>query len=193
LAEAVAAEWRAQETEIDPATMPLTRLSATALDRVARERDAIVDALLAYLDTDLLCYRAASPAALKARQQAQWQPILDWLALAHEMTLTVTTGIVPLTQSDDARRAAARALARLSVDQLTALQAAVGATGSLALGLALVHGRTSAAETIAAAHLDELFQNEQWGEDREALERRRGIAADIAAAATFVNLTGTAR
>jgi chaperone required for assembly of F1-ATPase len=190
LAERIAAEWNAQETEIDPETMPLMRLTATALDRVDPERAIIADMVLAYLHTDLLCYRAAAPAALKARQHEQWQPVLDWLAEAHDIELAVTTGILPIVQSDAARAAAAAALDRLSVDQLTALQSVVGATGSLVLGLALVHGRLTAADTLAAAHLDELYQNEQWGEDSEALQRRARIAAEVEAAAEFIRLIG---
>jgi chaperone required for assembly of F1-ATPase len=41
LARALAAEWAAQEDEIRPATMRLTRLASTALDRVADARDAV--------------------------------------------------------------------------------------------------------------------------------------------------------
>ena len=36
LAEAIAAEWAAQESEIDPLRMPLTRLANLAIDRVDR-------------------------------------------------------------------------------------------------------------------------------------------------------------
>ena len=37
--------------------------------------------------------------------------------------------------------------------------------------------------------LDELFQAEAWGEDAEAAARRAAIAADIAVAARFLQLT----
>jgi chaperone required for assembly of F1-ATPase len=193
LAEAIAAEWRGQGSEIDPTSMPLTRLTATALDRVGPEREAIVGVLLPYVETDLLCYRAASPKDLKARQQAQWQPVVEWMAVAHDIVLTVTDGIMPVVQPQTSVDAAGAALARLSDDLLTALQAAVGATGSFGLGLALVHGRLSAAEAIAATHLDETYQNEQWGEDTEALERRRRISAEIEAIGRYLSLIGPAR
>jgi len=190
LAEAVADEWRAQEKEIDPLTMPLTRLLATALDRVGPDRAAITDMLLAYVETDLVCYRATSPRELKARQQAVWQPVVDWLATAHDIVLAVTEGVVPVSQPRTSMTAAASALARLSDSHLTALQAAMGSTGSFALGLAMIHGRLTAAETIAAANLDETYQNEQWGEDAEAMERRRRIAAEIQAVGRYLELIG---
>ena len=43
LAEAVAAEWRAQAEKIDFAAMPLTRLAFTAIDGVAHEMGAVID------------------------------------------------------------------------------------------------------------------------------------------------------
>jgi chaperone required for assembly of F1-ATPase len=188
LAQGLAEEWDAQKTEIDPSVMPLTRLTATSLDRVGPERAAIVAMLLPYVESDLLCYRATSPRELKARQHTQWQPVLDWLATVHDIVLVVTEGVVPVVQPQTSVIAADAALANLSVERLTAFQAAVGATGSFGLGLALVHGRLTVAETIAASNLDEMFQNELWGEDREALERRRRVSADIEAVGRYLSL-----
>src|SRR5712692_8922439 len=80
LAAAIAAEWDAQREEIRPATMPLTRLAATAIDRTAPQRDLIVAETATYADTDLVCYRADHPPALMVRQHAVWQKLIDWAA-----------------------------------------------------------------------------------------------------------------
>jgi chaperone required for assembly of F1-ATPase len=188
IAEAIAAEWRAQETEIDPGTMPVMRLTATAIDRVAPERDAIVGGLLAYAETDLLCYRAPHPRALQVRQQALWQPLLDWLEGVHGIGLTVSENILPMEQPGTALAAAKAHVAGLNNELLTALQAAVAATGSLVLGLAMVHRRVGADEAFAAAVLDETYQNEQWGQDAEALERRQRIGYDLKAVEHYLAL-----
>src|SRR5712692_4748435 len=58
LAQAIAAEWDAQGDAIDPSTLPLTRLACTVVDRVARDRPALEQAIAAFAETDLLCYRA---------------------------------------------------------------------------------------------------------------------------------------
>ena len=58
LAAAIAAEWDAQREDIRPATMPLTRLAATAIDRTAAQRDLVVAETANYAGTDLVCYRA---------------------------------------------------------------------------------------------------------------------------------------
>lgn len=188
LAEAVAAEWQAQATEIDPVLMPLTRLLSTAIDRVANERAAMTASLLAYIDTDLMCYRAQHPNVLKQRQATVWQPILDWLEATHGIGLCVAEGILPVTQPASARAAAEHLLSTLSVETFTAAQAAAGATGSVALGIALAQGRITPAEAFAASILDETYQNETWGKDYEAMERRRRIEAEVAAVGRFLAL-----
>jgi chaperone required for assembly of F1-ATPase len=189
LAEGIAGEWDAQMQHVDPETMPLTRLLSTAIDKIAPNRAAIVSELLSYIDTELLCYRAAHPADLCRRQEAVWQPVLDWLAAKHGIALSVVQGILPVEQPVPAATRLREAVAALNDLELTAFQASAAVTSSLALSLALVHGRLSAAEVFAAAQLDETYQIEKWGEDDEAMARRRRIAADLDAIGRFLTLT----
>jgi chaperone required for assembly of F1-ATPase len=188
LAEAIAAEWDAQETDIRPQTMPLTRLAATALDHTAHQRETIVAEVANYAGTDLVCYRAEQPPALAARQHAAWQKLIDWAARRYNAGLTVTAGIVPQPQSPASLRAFSAAVAAFDDFRLTALQALTAACGSLVIALALAEGRLDADAAFAAAQLDETFQIEAWGEDAEAAKRRELLAADIAAAARFLDL-----
>jgi chaperone required for assembly of F1-ATPase len=188
LAAAIAEEWNTQEGEVRPATMPLTRLATTTLDRVATQRKTVVQQTANYAGTDLLCYRAGHPPALAARQQTMWQPLIDWAVLRYDAPLSVTNGVIPKSQATTSLRAFAAAVAELDDFALTALHFATTACGSLVLGLALLEGRIDAAEAFAASQLDESFQIEAWGEDPEQLERRRALAADIEAAACFISL-----
>jgi chaperone required for assembly of F1-ATPase len=188
LAAAIAAEWDAQATDIRPETMPLTRLAATAIDRTAMQRAATVAEIANYVATDLVCYRAEHPAALAARQDAAWQPLLDWAAGRYDAGLAVTVGVVPAAQSPVSLKTYAGIVAALDDFRLTAVQAATAACGSLIIALALVEGCIDAASAFAASQLDESFQIEAWGEDPEAARRRRALAADIAAAARFLEL-----
>ncbi len=188
LAAAVAAEWDAQREEIRPATMPLTRLAATAIDRTAPQRDLVVDEIADYAGTDLVCYRADHPPALAARQQMVWQPLIDWATARFDAALAITTGIVPARQPPATLRAFAAIVAAQDEFRLTVLHSLTAACGSLVIALALLEGRLDAAAAFAASQLDETFQIEAWGEDAEAAARRRAVAADIAAAARFIAL-----
>ena len=78
MAEEVAAEWDAQEGEVQPLSMSMTRTAATCLDRVAPELDTVRQMIAAYGETDLLCYRAEHPTELIQRQSEAWDPMLTW-------------------------------------------------------------------------------------------------------------------
>ena len=188
LAAAIATEWDAQESDIRPYTMPLTQLATTAIDRTAEKRAEIVTDVASYVATDLVCYRAEHPPALATRQEAVWQPLIDWAAGRYDAGLAITPGIVPVTQSPASLKAYAGVVAALDDFQLTALQTATAACGSLVIALALFEGRLDAGGAFDASQLDETFQIEAWGEDAEATRRRQALAADIAAAARFLEL-----
>lgn len=188
LAEAVAAEWQAQGEDIRPADMPLTQLAATAIDRVSREREAVIEELVGYAETDLLCYHAEEPEDLVARQVAIWQPLLDWARETFEAPFQVTAGIMPTRQPEPALIGARRALETLSDFELTALASLTASCGSLIVALAVRHGQISAEEAFSVSQLDESFQIEQWGEDAAARERRALLMRDIEAASAFLSL-----
>jgi chaperone required for assembly of F1-ATPase len=192
LAENVAIEWNAQATHIDPETMPLTRLLSTMIDRVTPDRAAVVEELLKFVNADLLCYRAAHPADLAQRQTMVWQPVLDWVDAMCGAGHVTVTGILPCEQPPEVHRALRAAIDALNDAALTAFQAAVGLSGSLALSLALVRGRLSAAEVFAAAVLDETYQAERWGDDAEAAARRARISKDLKGIGRFIALCARA-
>jgi chaperone required for assembly of F1-ATPase len=188
LAAAMAAEWEAQQGEIRRVAMPLTRLAGATIDRSAAQRDAVVQQVAHYAGTDLVCYRAARPPALAARQRAVWQPLIDWAVERYDAPLAVTFGVIPKSQPAASLAAFAAAVAGHDDFSLTALHAATGASGSLVIALALLEGRLDPDEAFAASQLDESFQIEAWGEDTEQAKRRAALAAEIAAAARFISL-----
>lgn len=190
LADAIAAEWQAQGGAIDPRRLPLTRLASIALDLVAPRRDEVIAEVAKYAGTDLVCYRAEQPAELAARQQAIWQPLMDWAALRFDAPLTVTTGILPVSQPPAALKALETAVATYDTHRFAALHLATAACGSLVVALALVEGRIDAEAAFAAAELDQSYEIERWGEDAEQTKRRAELKADIGLAARFVALLG---
>ncbi|MFN4087886.1 MAG: ATP12 family protein [Alphaproteobacteria bacterium] len=189
LAEAVAAEWRAQGDTVVPRSMPLTSLASTSTDRVRPLRDGVTAQLVRFIRSELVCYRAETPEDLVARQEACWQPLVDWFAQRFDAPLRVVRGVMPEPQPDAAHRAAAAALEALDADALTTVSCAAAAAGSLVLALALVEGRLDAEATAAAAQLDEIWQAERWGDDPQAAERRAAVLAEIDAAARYFALT----
>jgi chaperone required for assembly of F1-ATPase len=186
LAEALADEWREQGDTIRPDTMPLTRLASTAIDHMPTQRQAAIEEVVDYADTDLVCYRAAEPFELVQRQQHAWQPMLEWLNQTYGVRLVVTTSILPVVQPAPARARLRRAIEDLGDWPLVGMHMATTALGSLVLGLGLLHGRLDAETVLAASLLDELYEIERWGSDVEAERRHQALRRDVSGAARFL-------
>jgi chaperone required for assembly of F1-ATPase len=181
LAEAIAAEWRTQAEFIDPAGMPMTRLANTIIDGVAAAQDEVAGEIVKYLGSDLVCYRAAAPEGLVARQVHHWDPVIAWAREALGAGFAVGTGIIHVAQSDDAL---ARAAATIPRDpwRLGAIHAVTTLTGSALIALALARGDIGRGAAWAAAHVDEDWNMEFWGRDELGLKRRAYRFAEMAAA-----------
>lgn len=188
LAEAIAAEWRAQGETLKPETMPLTKALNTALDRVAANRAAIVEDLTKYAGADLLCYRAENPAELNRRQAATWDRWLDWAADRFGVRLAVTSGVTHVAQSGEALARLRSAIDAHDNFRLVALHTAVTITGSAVLGLAFAARALDAEAAFAAAQVDETYQAELWGLDAEAEKARALRLAELKAAQAFLSL-----
>ncbi|HLY79994.1 MAG TPA: ATP12 family chaperone protein, partial [Caulobacteraceae bacterium] len=94
LAELIAGEWAAQAVEIDPGSMPATRLAAGALALDTAGREAAVERLASFAGSDLLCYFADGPASLVERQERRWGPAIAWADAALGVKFHRTQGII---------------------------------------------------------------------------------------------------
>lgn len=168
LAEALAAEWRAQSGAVRPADMPLTRAANTVIDRVEPNRDAVVAEIARYGETDLLCHRAGHPQALADRQAAAWDPLLDWAGEVLGAPLRATLHLTHCGQPRASLDAIREAVAAHDPWRLTALRDLAALSGSAIIGLAVGRGRLAVEEAWAVSRIDEDWNVAQWGEDAEA-------------------------
>lgn len=187
LAEAMAAEWAAQEAEINPFLMPLTRLVNVALDRVAPEAEAVRDEVVRYAGSDMLFYRAEGPQGLLGRQAAKWDPVLDWLSGTHGARFFLSEGVRHVAQPAEALERVS-ALVPQAPLALAAVHSMTTLTGSALLALAVAHGVLDVEEAWSAAHVDEDWNRAQWGEDEIASARRTARRAEMDAAAKVLAL-----
>lgn len=188
MAEAMAEEWRAVGEVVDPLAMPVTRAANAAVDKVAPRPEAVVEELAGYGASDLLCYRAEAPDGLVARQAEAWDPLLGWAERAHGARLSVTAGVMPMTQDPDALDRLAAPLRRTGPFALTALSDLVALSGSLVIGLAAVSPDWEAEDLWDRSRIDEAWQEEVWGRDEEAAEAVALRRRDFLRAARFHGL-----
>ncbi|WP_181707428.1 ATP12 family chaperone protein [Chthonobacter rhizosphaerae] len=187
LAAAVAKEWADQGLYVDPGTMHLTRLANSAIDGVADQTDAVADDVAKYAGSDLLFYRADGPERLVERQTELWDPIVAWGEQRFGVRLRLAEGVMPVEQ-DAAVLAAVRNAVPRDPFVLSGLHAMTTLMGSVLLAFAVLERRIGLDEAWTAAHVDEDWNIELWGEDEEAAERRAYRRAEFAAAASLAGL-----
>lgn len=180
----IVAEWQAQETVIDPATMPFTRIVNSALDGVADMMAPVRDEIASYAGSDLVCYRAAEPEVLAAAQRDAWDPVLAFARDDLDALFVCVTG---LTHEAQPQASLLRVRERLEgIGEpvvLAGLHVMTTLSGSALIALAVHAGRLPPEAAWDAAHVDELHQERLWGRDEEAVIRRERRRTDFLAAA----------
>lgn len=190
LAEMLAEEWRGQEEEVDPAGFPLRDMADYAIDQVATDPAGAATKLLAYAETDTLCYRADPDEPLYARQQDVWEPVVTAFEAREGVRLARVSGIVHHPQPDATLDALRARLIRLDPFTLAPLEILTALSASLCVGLSALERDADHAALWAASELEEHWQAELWGRDEEAKARQDTrtkafmLAADFAQAAT---------
>jgi chaperone required for assembly of F1-ATPase len=197
LAEAIREELTAEPGVLagrglnDPAMAPNFRIAAGAIDVIAADaaaRAQLEKALAGYGTTDLVCYRSPRPDALVAREAEAWDPLCAWFEDRFGVRLAQTTGFEAVPCDARLEDILAAALAALDPFRLAAVSLAVHAAGSIVIGLALAEGRLDPEAAFAAAVVGELFQEETWGMDKEAVAARAVKRLDLEQAARFLAL-----
>jgi chaperone required for assembly of F1-ATPase len=165
--------------------MPLTRLANSIVDGVVLAPEPVRAEIAKYIGSDLVFYRAGSPAGLVEHQARLWDPILAWARDGLGARFVLAEGVVHVSQPD---RAVAAAVAAIPSDawRLGAIHSITTLSGSALIALAVAHRSLSAAQAWAAAQVDEDWNMAQWGRDPLALERQSFRRAELDAAATLL-------
>jgi chaperone required for assembly of F1-ATPase len=191
LAQAIAAEWQAQQDKVDPAVMPLTRLANSIIDGVAPAPQPVAAEIEKYLGTDLLFYRAAGPEGLVASQRRHWDPVVEWAREKFGARFVLVEGVMHVAQPEAAIAAAVKAIpsgANIHDPwRLGALDVVTTLTGSALLALALAARRVTTDDAWTAAHVDEDWNMQFWGRDEVILARRAYRFAEMQAAASVLD------
>ena len=190
LGEALAAEWARQGEKIDPASLPMRDMTDYAIDIVAPAPAAVAQGLIAYAETDTLCYRADPDAPLYQRQQAVWEPLLEAFEAAHGIRLVRVSGVLHRPQPAPALEVLRAKLLTLDPFTLAATEAMTTLAASLVTALAALDARHEDEPRALwqAVCLEEEWQADLWGRDGEAQERRARREADFLRACAFARL-----
>ena len=190
MAEAITAEFNNQEEEIVPASMPIFSLASTVIDRILPQRDILDDELVRYGLNDLICYRVEDDEdkALAVKQNEIWGDIQNWLADTYGISLQEFQGVMPQSQAESVAQKYPLVITPIDSWSYVALYRVTTLSGSLALGLAFRDGKLDVNALMAHAFLDEYHQEEKWGADEWAVERRDNIKTEFTDMWDFLKL-----
>ena len=169
LAQALADEWAGQGETIDIQRMHLTRLANVAIDRTPTQRAGMIDELVRYCETDLVCFLAPGPAELVERQISQWRPLREWVGKTFGIVLLeIPDGLLAAPQPPASLEAARKYAEQMNDWTLTGLAFGLGLLGSAVLAIAAEQTHIETSDAFNRSVLDEDWQAERWGRDEEA-------------------------
>lgn len=142
-----------------------------AVHEIVNYREDIEIKLLEFAKTDLLFFWSEKN-DLYLRQKKEWQPILDWLEDILRVKINITSKL-DVPNNEDLHNQLKALFAKMTEKELACYYAAALNMKSVLLALALVKGKIGAKEAGKLSYLEELWQNEMWGNDEEAIKRRK--------------------
>jgi chaperone required for assembly of F1-ATPase len=194
LAEAVAAEWEAQDGEIMPASMPLTQIISTQIDKIeSGDRLALEAQVLRYFNTDLLFYRTSYPEKVGEAQAAVWDPVLGQFENIYGVQLETTTSLVALEQPGRALELVAKAIVDMDVARFTVMQIVTPLCGSVITGLLFTLGYLTPDDVMQIARVEERYKDaiydvEKYGPDPSLAKSDAAMMRDLKATALYLEL-----
>jgi ATP synthase F1 complex assembly factor 2 len=164
LALAVAQEWEAQDSILQPSLMHLTSLCNTVLDNPQQTTSArTVDSLLKHLETDTILYRQGEPESLVAMQRKEWDPVLEWFNGRFGTDVQASLSLQPPSLPPPSFSSLSLFLCQLNHWTLEGLRYGVESCQSLILASALLEGQLDVESTADLSRLELRHQIKQWG------------------------------
>lgn len=188
LAEALASEWSGQGDEIDPRTFPRRELTDYAIDIVRADRDVAIGKLLAFAETDTLCYRADPDEPLYRRQRDIWEPLVTALEAREGIRLERVSGVIHRPQPPASLAALRARLGALDDFRLAVLQTMASLGTSLCIALEALQDGADPETLWSAVNLEEDWQADLWGRDAEAEARWEKRREEFVEAYRFAKL-----
>ena len=173
LAEMLATEWREQSETIDPAGFVFRDMADYAIDVIGPDSNAAAANLLAFAQTDTLCYRADPEDALFVRQEELWEPLVTACERRHGVTFVRVSGIIHDPQKGPTLERLRAHLADFDEFKLAGMQTMTALAASLIIALEAAQEGADGEALFAASNAEEDWQAELWGWDADAQANRQ--------------------
>lgn len=185
LSKLIADEFENQQDVLNFQEMPFTRRACGVIDWLVDNRKLAIDQIYNYAANELLCHREKEGTPLALRQGELWNPILEWAQSELNCTLIMGQGVMPIRQPDKSLMNLLNQINTLSNFRVAAFIEMVRLTGSFLLGLSVILGRLKPKHAWELSRIDEEWQIENWGSDKESIESVEASRAEFYRACEF--------
>ena len=179
LTQQIVKEWDQVSKNINTESMIFYGLLSTSLDKIIDNRNLYIDDILDYIDTDLICYRAENPKELVELQKNKWDPVISLIEKYIGTKVRVFEGILPKKQHTTVHRKLNNLINQFNNFEISALHRITNITGSIFLSLCVLNKDISKNEFFELSCLDELWQEKNWGFDKETFQKRKKISIEL--------------
>src|SRR5574344_1391398 len=163
----------------------MTEYLKNVVDEIQENREEVIEKLIQFSVTDMLLFWGQEK-DLIARQERLWSPIIKWSSEAIETKFNTTSSLQVPSQQKNSGEKLRVFLNNLTNKELGAFYVAALNMKSVLLAAALVKGKINANQAFEAAFLEELWQNENWGADEEALKKREELKQELVDVENFL-------
>ena len=142
-----------------------------SFDLNKNRRSDILDKMVSFLSTDLVCYRAEKKSELENIQKKHWDPLIFFVKKKYGLIFKTTNGIIPIKQNPSNKTKLLKTLKKLNRHELTAFYYITIFSNSNIIALNFLANNINFKNAWKFLSLEESYSLKKWGQDKEAKEK----------------------
>ena len=131
----------------------------------------VIENIVSFLNTDLVCYRAEKNSELEKTQTRLWNPLIAFVEKKYKFIFKVTNSIIPVKQIEANKGKLLRILRKLNNHELTSFYFITNFSNSNIITLNFLANNINSKNAWKVISLEEAYNLEKWGQDKEAKDK----------------------
>ena len=131
----------------------------------------IIENIVSFLNTDLVCYRAEKNSELEKTQTRLWNPLIAFVEKKYKFIFKVTNSIIPVKQIEANKGKLLRILRKLNNHELTSFYFITNFSNSNIITLNFLSNNINSKNAWEVISLEEAYNLGKWGQDKEAKDK----------------------
>ena len=142
-----------------------------SFDLNKKQKKNIIENIISFLNTDLVCYRAEKNSELDKTQTRLWNPLITFVEKKYKFIFKVTNSIIPVKQKEANKGKLLSILKKLNKHELTSFYFITNFSNSNIIALNFLANNINSKNAWKVISLEEAYNLEKWGQDKEAKDK----------------------